>query len=97
MACTQCCTEHDADAWAPVRLTWAVIQPGDIILASGTRLPWIVTAVSGAEVIAVRGPATHRATPDPGALVEVLCPVAERAALTALREGLGARITGRGP
>ncbi len=97
MGCPQCCTEHAEDAWAPVSLTWSAVRPGDVILAAQTRLPWVVASVSGAEVTAVRGSATHRATPDPDAMVDVLCPVVERAALAALREGLGARITGRGP
>ncbi len=48
-----CCTEHATDAWAPVELTWSVIRPGDIILAARTRLPWIVTTVTGTEVTAV--------------------------------------------
>ncbi len=56
--CAHCCTEHATDAWAPVELTWSVIRPGDIILAARTRLPWIVTTVTGTEVTAVRGAAT---------------------------------------
>ncbi len=97
MGCAHCCTEHATDAWAPVELTWSVVRPGDVILAARTRLPWIVTTVTGTEVTAVRGVATHRATPDPAGPVDVLVPVVERAALTALREGLGTRIVGRSP
>ncbi len=95
MGCAHCCTEHAADAWAPVELTWSVIRPGDIILAAGTRLPWIIASVSGAEVTAVRGAAIHQATPDPAAAVNVLVPLVERNALVAARDGLGAQIVDR--
>ncbi len=43
----------------------------------------------------MRGTATHQATPDPAALVDVLVPLAERDALVAARDGLGARIVSR--
>ncbi len=84
------------DAWAPVALAWSLVRAGDVILAGPTRLPWAVISLgAGGEVVAVRGAATHQATPDPDALVDVLCPVAERAALAALRKGLDARIVSR--
>ncbi len=95
MGCAPCRTEHTTDAWAPVELTWSVIRAGDIILATRTRLPWIVTTVTGTEVTAVRGAATHRATPDPDAAVDVLCPLVERDALVAARDGLDAQIVDR--
>ncbi len=58
----------------------SVIRPGDITLAARTRLPWIVTAVTGAEVTAA---------------VNVLVPLVERNALVAARDGLGAQIVDR--
>ncbi len=54
-----------------------------------------MTTVFGTEVTAVRGAATHRDTPDPAAAVDVLVPLAERNALAAAREGLGAHIVDR--
>lgn len=84
------------DAWAPVALAWSLVRPGDIILAGPTRLPWAVISVgAGGAVVAVRGTATHQATPDPAAVVDVLVPLAERDALVAARDGLGARIVDR--
>ncbi len=43
----------------------------------------------------MRAATTHQATPDPDGPVDVLVPLAERDALVAARDGLGARIVGR--
>ncbi len=84
------------DAWAPVSLAWSLVRAGDVILAGPTHLPWAVVNVGPAgEVTAVRAATTHQATPDPDGPVDVLVPLAERDALVAARDGLGARIVGR--
>ncbi len=83
------------DAWSPVSLAWSLVRAGDVILAGPTRLPWIIVSVGPAgEVVAVRGVAPHRATPDPTATVEVLCP-GRRAGRTGRASG-GTRGADRG-
>lgn len=84
------------DVWVPVPLRWRHVQPGDVIVGTNGRL--IAVEATGGHGQQVYVHLHGHALPfplDPDDTVQVLVPVAERDALVASRDQLGARIAER--